>query len=416
MSESQKRFHAQGKGGEAVVLQKGGHTQPNHQYSQLMVDFSSAYSTIRCTCPKGMAAALQQEVEAHGYVLAATDYTGVELSGTLQDCMYLNLQLRCCHKVLYRVQHFRARNPSELYKALVRVPWEEYLTLKANFTIDNVTQNENIKDTRFASLKAKDAIADRCQQVYRKRPDSRSDKDQAVVFLFCKESDAAVFLDTSGQPLSRHGYRKRRVEAPLSEALAAALVSTSGWQADRPFVNPMCGSGTLAIEAALQAINRPPGLLREQFGFMYLKGYQSELWHRVREQGRQQVALHKNLSIIATDHDAQAVKVTEDNARRAGVLKYLQVKQAELNQTPIPETPGTIIMNPPYGGRMGNSETLSAQYAGIGDFLKHQAKGYKAWVLTGNTALAKHIALRTESRYTFYNGKLACKLLGYTMY
>lgn len=381
-----------------------------------MVDFTSVYSTVRCACPKGMAEALATEIQSLGYTISDSNYTGVTLQGNLRDCMHLNLQLRCCHKVLYQVQQFEASGPDALYQQLVKVPWETYLTLKGHFTIENVTQNEHIRDTRFASLKTKDAIADRFQRVYGKRPDSRSDKEQAVVFLFWKGSEAAIFLDTSGQPLAKHGYRKRRTEAPLSEALAAALVYTSGWQSDMPFVNPMCGSGTLAIEATMMAINRPPGLLRENFGFMHLKGYQTDLWHSVREAGRQQVALERAPTIIATDRDEQAIKATRENARRAGVLKYLHVTATPFEQTPLPEKPGVIMMNPPYGERMGEGDALAQQYAAIGDFLKQYAKGYQAHVFTGSQALAKHIGLKSSSKRTFYNGKLECRLLSYPVY
>lgn len=381
-----------------------------------MVDFKTAFSPIRCTCPKGMVEALKTELLALGYSVESSNYTGITTHGTLKDCMYLNLHLRCCHKVLYQLKAFQANNPDELYEALVIIPWESYLTQKAHFTVENVTENAHIKDTRFANLKVKDAIADRFQQVAGKRPNSRSEKDQAVVFLFWKGADAMIYIDTSGQPLSRHGYRKRRVEAPLSEALAAALVLTSEWNPEQPFVNPMCGSGTLAIEAAMMAINRPPGLMRETFGFMYLKGYQNELWHELREAAKQQVKTQLQPTIIAADHDPQAIRATQDNARRAGVLKYLFIQSASLQDTPLPEKPGVIMMNPPYGTRMGETAELADQYQQIGDFLKHYAKGYQAYVFTGNQQLAKHIGLKTDSRTTFYNGKLECRLLSYSVY
>ena len=363
-----------------------------------------------------MAEALEGEVRAHGFSVDGKDYTGINLQGTLQDCMYLNLHLHCCHKVLFQLATFQAEGPQALYKALVKLPWDTYLPLKASFSVENVTENPYIKDTRFANLKVKDAIADRFQQVMGKRPDSRSEKAEAVVFLYWKGNDAAIFLDTSGQPISRHGYRKRKVEAPLSEALAAALIRSSGWHPAQPFVNPMCGSGTLAIEAAMMAINRPPGLLRADFGFMYLKGYQQALWHTLRETAKARVNPSARPVIVAGDRNPQAMKVTQDNARRAGVLKYLTLATGDLHETPIPADPGVIMMNPPYGTRMGDQQALANEYQQMGNFLKNHAKGYQAFVFTGNQQLAKHIGLKTDRRLTFYNGKLECRLLSYSIY
>ena len=381
-----------------------------------MVDFHSEYATIRMTCPKGIAPFLGEEVRELGYEVHQEGHTGVETKGTLKDCMFLNLNLKTGHKVLFLLQRFQAKGPEDLYQALKAIPWEEYIRPKGYFSIDNVVQNDYIQDTRFASLKTKDAIVDRFQEKYGKRPDSGSHKDQTVLFLFWQEEKAAIFLDTSGEPIAKHGYRKSSGPAPIAEPLAAAIVRATGWEADKPFVNPLCGTGTLAIEAALKGLNRPPGLFRDNFGFMHIRGYDSRIWDKVREGSRKNSRQSLSQPIIATDNDPKALKAAESNARKAGVLKFIQFRECELEDTPIPEKPGTMVINPPYGERMGGEQELSDFYKEIGDFFKRQAPGYEGYIFTGNLNMAKYVGLRTKCRIPFYNGTIECRLMGYDLY
>jgi len=381
-----------------------------------MVDFHSEYATIRLSTPKGMTDYLREEAEGLGYTISKTDYTGVELKGTMQDCLHLNLHLYTAHKVLFLVKRFTAGDPTALYQALKKLPWENYLKPRGYFSIDSFVQNPHIKDTRFAGLKAKDAIADRFYEQYGKRPNSGPQKEQAVLFLYWQEDQAAIFLDTSGAPLSRHGYRKQSGEAPLSEALAAALIRASRWNPEQPFINPMCGTGTLAIEAALKALNRPPGLFRDNFAFMHLRGYDSDLWDRIRQEARQNTRQSLPGKIIASDQDPKALDSARENARRAGVLKFITFKQCSLEETPVPEQPGTVMVNPPYGERLGDANELVSTYQALGDFFKQQCRTYQGYIFTGNLELAKKIGLKPKCRIPFYNGKIECRLLGYDLY
>ncbi len=363
-----------------------------------------------------MAPYLAEEIRELDYKVTQEGHTGVEVKGSLRDCIYLNLYLRTAHKVLFLIKRFKAPGPKALYDALREISWGDYLKENGYFSIDNFVQNDNIKDTRFASLKVKDAIADHFQDKIGKRPDSGPNKDRAVLFLFWQEEKCAIFLDTSGEPLSKHGYRQRSGPAPLSEALAGAIIRATRWVATQPFINPMCGTGTLAIEAALWALNRPPGLLRNNFGFMHIKGYNSKLWNQIRENARKNSKQSIATEIIATDHDPKALKAAEANARKAGVLKFIQFKECQFQETPIPDGPGTIVMNPPYGERMEEEEDLADLYRSIGDFLKQEAREYQGFIFTGNLEMIKHIGLRTKNRIPFYNGKIDCRLLEYDLY
>lgn len=366
---------------------------------------------IRLTCPKTLAPFLKQEVELLNFPVKKQDATGVEVNGTLIDCIKLNLHLRTCHKVLYQVQSFKASGPQALYKAINNIAWEQYLKKQGYFSIGSTVFNQHIKDTRFANQKAKDAIVDRFWTQVKQRPNSGPNKDQAVLYLYWHKSDAAIFIDTSGEPIAKHGYREKSGHAPMLESLAAAVILASGWDQASHFVNPMCGTGTLAIEAALMALNRPPGLFRENYGFMHLKGYQNQWWHQIREEAMQNKRQELNCRIVVTDHDEQALKATRQNAQKAGVLKFLTLQQCDFAATPLPEGGGTLIMNPEYGERMGATDELQTTYERIGDFLTTQASNFKQFVFTGNQALANYIPNKPERSIFFYNGAIECRLL-----
>lgn len=381
-----------------------------------MADFHKEHGSIRLTCPKGMVPYLAQEARELGYETKDKGHTGVQVEGTLKDCISLNLQLSTAHKVLFQIKRFKAKDPDELYKKLREIPWEQYLKVNSYFSIDNFVQNDHIQDTRFASLKTKDAIADRFYSQHGKRPNSGPGKEKTVLFLFWQNEETAIFLDTSGEPIDKHGYRKNTGTAPLSEALASAIIKASDWDIQQHFINPMCGTGTLAIEAALKALNRPPGLFRDNFGFMHLKGYDSRIFNKVRKEVHSKGKQSIPGKIIASDHDPRALKAAEANARKAGVLKFLQFQECPFEETPLPDGPGTIIINPPYGERLSDEEDLSPIYQSIGDFFKQKGQGYQGFVFTGNLDMAKEVGLKSKYRIPFYNGKIECRLIGYDLY
>ena len=243
-------------------------------------------SKILITCPKGIPLFLKQELIDENFPVLSENISGVETEGSLYDAMRLNLLLRTGHRVLFKLKDFPARDADELYRAVLDIAWEQYLPEDGYLCITSSVENPTIKDSRFASLKCKDAIVDRIKGQCGKRPDSGPERDRAVVHLYWKEDRCSVYLDTSGEPLSRRGYRKIPLGAPMQETLAAAVVLATGWDGTGNFINPMCGSGTLAIEAALIGLDRAPGLLRSNFGFMHLKGYSEALWNELREQSR----------------------------------------------------------------------------------------------------------------------------------
>ena len=264
----------------------------------------------------------------------------------------------------------------------------------------------------------KDAIVDRMRREHGgKRPNSGSEGDKLVIHLFWTEDHAEIFIDTAGETLAKHGYRKIPGKAPMLEALAAATVMATKWDYKSAFVNPMCGSGTVAIEAALLATDRRPGLFRKNYSFMHVLGYDEKVYDSEVQLLKNRIKEVEGLQIIATDISDDAVQVARVNAGLAGVEHLISFERCDFAATPIPADPnGVIYFNPEYGERLGEVAELENTYSRIGDFMKKECKGYKGYIFTGNLELAKKIGLKASRRIEFYTAKLDCRLLEYELY
>ena len=373
-------------------------------------------SRIIITCNKRLSPYLQREVIDLGFIPERTFSTGVELNGTVNDCIRLNLNLRCASQVLYSLKEFEANSPDEVYSTLIKMAWEELIPedgyLSVTSTVDHFSVNNNL----FVNAKVKDAVVDRIRDQIGKRPNSGPELDHTVLHLFWKEEAAEIFIDTSGETLAKHGYRKIPGKAPMLEALAAGTVMATKWDKKSPFVNPMCGSSTLAIEAALIATNRSPGLLRHNYAFMHLKGYTEEVYAIEYRKLDDQVKEIPDLTIIATDISEDAIAISKVNAGLAGVEKLIQFAVCDFENTMVPEQPGVIYFNPEYGERLGEVSELEGTYARMGDFMKKKCQGYTGYIFTGNLELAKKIGLKASRRIEFYTAKLDCRLFEYELY
>ena len=371
---------------------------------------------ILITCPKGIPPFLKQELLALNFPILSEAVAGVETEGTLDDTQRLNLHLRTGHRVLFVLKEFSANDADSLYRELVRIPWEEHIAADGYLCVTSSVETPSIRDTRFASLKCKDAIVDRIKEKRGARPDSGPERDRSVVHLYWKEDRCIIYLDTSGESLSRRGYRKIPLAAPMQETLAAAVVLATGWQGTGNFINPMCGSGTLAIEAALVALDRAPGLLRSNFGFMHITGYNEPLWRELREEARKRSKKDLPGRIIATDIDPSAIEAAKKNAVTAGVEHLIDFGVCDYAATTIPEDGGIVVMNPEYGERMGEAAQLEPVYKGIGDFLKQKCGRYTGYVFTGSPSLAKKVSLKPKRSIPFFNSGIECRLLEYELY
>ncbi len=373
-------------------------------------------SKIIITCNKRLSTYLQREVEALGYEPVRVFPTGVELKGTVTDTIPLNLNLRCASQILYSLKTFTARDPKELYDGLVTIEWEKLIDFTGYFSVSSNVNNEHILTPLFANVKVKDAIADRIKSIKGIRPDSGPEVNKTLIHLYWQDDRAEIFLDTSGETLAKHSYRKIPGKAPMLEALAASTIMATKWDLKSTFINPMCGSGTLAIEAALLATDKSPGLFRMNYGFMHILGYDETVFFAERRNLKDKAKKETGFKIIATDISDDAVDIARKNARTAGVEHLIDFAVCDFEDTGVPAETGVVMFNPEYGERLGVHTKLEITYKRIGDFLKKKCLGYNGYVFTGNPDLAKKIGLKAARKIEFYNGKLDCRLFEYELY
>lgn len=372
-------------------------------------------SKLVINCQPGISPVLKNEIEQLGYKPLSVDNTGVSIEGGWEEVMNLNFNLRTASRVLWTIRSFEAKNPNELYAEAKKTPWNKLLPENGFISIHSYVKNDFIRDTSFANLKLKDAIVDQMMESTGNRPNSGKEKDKTVIFMFWYEQKCTIYFDTSGETIAKHGYRKMPFKAPMMESLAAACIRSSAWKPGRDhFINPMCGSGTLAIEAALMATGRPPGLLRDNYGFMHINGFDPTQWQSLKSE----VEIKDKVGgdIICTDLSGLAIGAAQENARVAGVSEYIQFEKVPFEKTKIPEGPGAIMINPEYGDRLGDTTELENTYAQIGDFFKQSCQGKMGYIFTGNANLAKKIGLRTKSKTQFFNARIECRLLEYELY
>jgi 23S rRNA G2445 N2-methylase RlmL len=371
---------------------------------------------IFISCSRGIQPFLSEEIRSLGFPVIHEAFAGILSKGDLDDAMTLNLSLRTAHRVLFLLSEFNARTPDDLYRHLSSIAWEDYIHEDGYISVTSTVNTPSIKDSRYANQKCKDAVVDRIHNKYGRRPDSGPDRDRIVIHLHWQDDRCSVYIDTSGEPLSRRGYRKIPFTAPLQETLASALILASKWNNQGNFVNPMCGSGTLAIESALIGLNKAPGLLRNNYGFMHLKGFNNSTWKKLREKANARTKKTLSSKIIASDINPQAIESARKNAQTAGVEHLIDFIRCDYAETPVPAGGGVIMLNPEYGDRMGRTDELEKTYKGIGDFFKQKCKGYTGYIFTGNPSLSKKVALRSKRKIQFFNSNIECRLIEYELY
>jgi putative N6-adenine-specific DNA methylase len=331
--------------------------------------------------------------------------------------MRLNLWLRTAYNVLYLLREFRCGSDGALYKQASNIAWENIISPDEYVCVLSRVDTRAVNNSMYASVKVKDAIVDRIQKKTGSRPDSGSDRNNVVVNLFWKKDRAWLYLNTSGVKISDRNYRKMPGKAPLRECLAAGILMATGYDGSQDLVLPMCGSGTLAIEAALMAMNKPSARLRSNFGFAHVKAFDEEVWKEMRNKARKgsdKKGLKKR--IIATDIDEQAITAARQNARTAGVERVIEFGVCDFADTEVPDGEGIVLLNPEYGLRLGDVSELEKEYKRIGDFFKQKCAGYTGYIFTGNKQLAGKVGLRASRRMEFYNGKIECRLMKYELY
>ena len=389
---------------------------------------------IIVSCAKELSQWTDLEVRAMGYTPIDKTENTVVIRGAMRDVMRLNLWLRTAHRVLVPLLRMPCSSIKDLYEGALSIDWENLLDADGYFSVSSVVHNMTIRDTRLPSLYTKDAIADRMREKCQRRPDSGGENIGAAVFVYWERDEAIIYLDTSGEPLSKRGYRKIPGSAPMQETLAAACIMALGWKGDTPFVSPMCGSGTPAIEAAMMAMNRAPGLLKGHFAFQSIKGYNrilpgeernsavrrqrtpstpEQVWRDLVHEAKEAERTENLPPIIATDISPEAVENAHSNAIAAGVSTYIKFKACDFADTPVPEEKGCVFFNPEYGIRLGDPKELADVYERIGTFMNEKCSGYVGGLITGNPELAHLVNLYYRRRVPFFNGPIDCRLFVY---
>jgi putative N6-adenine-specific DNA methylase len=363
----------------------------------------------------GLEEVLAAELKAIGAEDIRVVKRAVHFRGDQQVLYRANYELRTALRILKPIGEFEAHNPDQLYKRTKRINWGNYMEADGSFSIDTIVNSPIFRHSKFAGLRVKDAIADHFRDRYGRRPNVKFEHQDMRLNVHINDRKVRLSLDASGDSLHKRGYRLAGAKAPLNEVLAAGIVMLSGWKGERPLVDPMCGSGTILIEAALLAANQSPQKHRKWFGFMNWKDFDEKLWRRVKREAQEREK-EIQVSLYGSDLSNDSLRAAQENIRRARLDRHirLRLKNFFAYKRP-PAGPAFIITNPPYGDRIKEDDILDF-YKRIGDSLKQNFTNYEAWIFSGNQAAFKRLGLRTSQRIPLYNGPIECRLHKYELY
>jgi putative N6-adenine-specific DNA methylase len=368
------------------------------------------------TVARGLEELAVEELTELGAQNVAPGFCGVSFQGDRELLYRVNLWARLPFRVLMKLGEFPSLDANELIESIQQIEWAKYLNPDLTMAVTVTGKNEQLNHSHFTAVQVKRAITNQQTKQFGDRSNVDIDEPDVRINVHIDKDICTVSLDSSGNSLHRRGYRSAVGDAPLKESLAAALMKMSGWTPDMAFVDPLCGSGTLPLEATMQALNIAPGIFREQFGFERWLDFDRALFDRLLADAEAGEKKDVNVTIIGSDRSFEVIQQAKSNAQKSGVERYIQFAQLELAEVEAPSDSGILLCNPPYGERLGRDEDLGAFYKLLGDILKNRFKGWTAYVLSGNKELAKSIGLRSAQRFPVYNGTLACQLMKYEMY
>ena len=361
----------------------------------------------------GLEEVLQEELAELGYKETEKLNRAVRLKGTWKDVYYLNLHVRCALSVLVELRTFQIRTEDDLYKEASKVDWTELFSVDKTFAIKGAVNSTIFKHSQFPFLLVKDAVADAFRDKVNDRPDVNVKTPQVVIDLYVREKEGTLSVNTSGLPLFHRGYRQSAGEAPLNEVVAAGLIRLSGWDRKSTFVDPFCGSGTLLIEAALLASGIPSNIERTHYAFKNLKNFDSESWEEILG-NVQHIVKSLPCTIVGSDIDPEMAMKAKRNLRAFSFGRFVEVTVDPFDAITVPEGPGVLICNPPYGERL--DANVQELYAAMGDFFKNSMKGYDCWVISSSETGFKSLGLRPDRKIRLYNGDLECSFRKFSIY
>ena len=370
--------------------------------------------TLFSPCPRGLEALLAEELRALGAHAAEAVPGGVNWQGDWRACYRANLESRLATRVLWRVGSTRYRGEEEIYKLAWSLTWAKWFTADDTIRVYVTAQKSPLKSLEFITLRIKDAVCDHFRSVSGKRPSVDTAHPAVRIHAFLTADTATLYLDTSGEPLYKRGFKPAAVEAPLKENLAAGILRLAGWQPGEPLIDPMCGSGTFLIEAAQIALGIAPGLGRH-FAFERFRHFDRRLWAELKRAAEARRQSPRALPIFGSDAVAEWLRRSRLNLEAAGLADCVTLERADLLEREPPAAAGVMVANPPYGVRLGEEEELAAFYPKLGDALKQRWSGWRCYFLTADPALPKLIGLKASRRTPLFNGALECRLLEYRM-
>ena len=380
--------------------------------SQFSIKMSETFEMVAKTL-YGLEEILAEELLALGANDLQIGRRMVSFTGDKELLYKANFHCRTALRILKPIYHFKAKDADTVYKEVKKVEWEKYLSLDKTFAIDSVIYSEDFNHSKFVAYRTKDAIVDYFIEKFKKRPSVRVNNPDLYINIHISHNDCTLSIDSSGESLHKRGYRVDQTEAPLNEVLAAGMILKTGWKGESNFVDPMCGSGTLLIEAAMIALNIAPGIHRKEFAFQKWVDYDEELFDRIYndESGEREFAFH----CYGSDISQAAIDIALENIRSAGLMKYIDLKVKPFQQYTEAPKPGILVTNPPYGERISSRDLLGL-YNMIGERLKHVFMGYKAWILSYKDECFDKIGLRPSEKIKLMNGSLECEYRCYELF
>ena len=364
------------------------------------------------TCPRGLEALLEAELDAAGAKVVRQVPAGVLFMADVAAEMRANLTSRIATRILRKVGFTRYRKEEHIYRAALDLPWPEWFDVKKTIAVKVGAQNASLKSLNFITLKIKDAICDRFREETRERPSVDTESPDVPVYAFFTSDAVTFYLDTSGEPLFKRGFKREASAASIKENLAAGLLMLSGWKPGTPLLDPMCGAGTILLEAADMALNRAPGRGRH-FAFEHYRDFDAALWKRIKGEAQAQEKPLAHLPISGADQDRWVLDKARNNLDAAGYVDMIDLKVSDVLDLKAPNPIGTIVTNPPYGERIGEAEELAEWYPQLGDWLKKNFSGWEAWIISGDPLLPKLFGLKASRRIPLFNGQIETRFLQY---
>jgi len=361
------------------------------------------------TCPRGLESLLEDELKSlHARQIKPTD-GGVGFAGDMLLCYRANLESRIATRILLQVGKGRYSNEDELYQGAYKIDWAQWFEVEQDFMVKVTGVKCPLKSLEFATLRIKDAICDRFREEVGSRPSIDTREPEVRVHAYLGAEEYQLYVDTSGAALYQRGLRRASIEAPLRENLAAGILKLSGWQPGTPLLDPMCGSGTFLLEAAMMSLDIAPGSNRH-FGFERLKNFNVGAWQSLLKQAKNRAKPVTFQKLYGSDADLRAVRVSRQNLQQAGLLDCVQLAHTEFTEVIPPAPEGVLVANPPYGVRIGEDEDLAALYPKMGEALKRKFAGWNTYFLTNDMRLPKLMRLSPTKRTPLFNGPLECRV------